>query len=71
MAKNAIMANFKLFIHELLKFAADSDHFSFRVTKGLILSTLGGEGYFVTKLALHLLNQQKIFDFFIPNMTNF
>jgi hypothetical protein len=25
----------KLFIHELFKFAADSEHFIFRVTKGL------------------------------------
>jgi hypothetical protein len=36
MAKNAIMENFfDQFVHELFKFVADSDHFSFRVTKGL------------------------------------
>ncbi len=36
MAKNAIMANFFIqFTHELFKFLADSDHFNFRVTKGL------------------------------------
>jgi hypothetical protein len=26
----------KLFIHELFQFSADSEHFGFRVTKGLI-----------------------------------
>jgi hypothetical protein len=39
MAKNAIMANFfKLLIHEKFKFAADSEDFGFRVTKGLKMS---------------------------------
>ncbi len=49
MAKNAIMA--KLLIDELLKFAADSEYFSFRVTKGLNKSP-----HFVQEISETVLN---------------